>query len=69
MNASGVQIYQCQKNSSGIGLLYTQVGAMATLSSSVNAGKYITSVGYHYYLSEPIALNGKLTFSFSMKAG
>jgi hypothetical protein len=71
VDASGVQIYKCEKNSSGIGLVYTSVGAMATLSSPDSSsfnGKY-TSVGYHYFLSEPLAQGGKPTFSFSMKAG
>jgi hypothetical protein len=71
VDGSGVQIYECEKNSNGTGLVYTSVGAMTTLSSpdgiSFN-GKY-TSVGYHYFLSEPLAQGGKPTFSFSMKAG
>ena len=43
---------------------------MATLYppdvTSVNGNN---SVGYHYFLSEPLAQGGKPTFSFSMKAG
>lgn len=60
-----------QKNSSTSGLEYAWAGAMATLYSpdgtSVNA--QYASVGYHYFLSEPLAQGGKPTFSFSMKAG
>lgn len=66
MNASGVQIYQCKENSNATGLQYTQVGAMATLNST--DGNY-SSVGYHYFLSEPLADGGMPTFAFSVEAG
>ena len=71
MNASGVQIYRCEKISNATGLEYTLVGAMASLYSPY-AGSIVenhTSVGYHYYLSEPLAQGGQPTFAFSMAAG
>ena len=55
-----------KKNSNAIVLEYTSVGEMAMLFSRVN-GNY-TSLGYHYFFSEPIAQGGNPTFSFNMKA-
>lgn len=68
VNASGVQIYECEKNST---LRYTSVGALATLYSpnGIRVNGNFTSVGYHYYLAEPLAQGGEPTFAFSMEAG
>lgn len=71
VDAFGVQIYKCAKNSSATELQYTSAGAMATLYSPDDTSAYgkHTSVGYHYFLREPLAQGGKPTFAFSMKAG
>jgi hypothetical protein len=69
VNASGVQIYECEENSNATGLVYTSVGAMATLYSPDGVNGNDTSVGYHYFLNWPLAEGGKPTYSFSVKAG
>jgi len=68
VNASGVQIYECEENSNATGLVYTSVGAMATLYSPDGVNGNDTSVGYHYFLTWPLAEGGKPTYSFSVKA-
>ncbi|KAH9300884.1 hypothetical protein KI387_012467 [Taxus chinensis] len=69
VNAKGVQIYQCDKNSNGSGMMkYDHVGVKAKLYSPYGNGKYI-SVGHHYFLSHPLAQGAQPTFSFSMLEG
>ncbi|GLJ30253.1 hypothetical protein SUGI_0598450 [Cryptomeria japonica] len=69
VNATGVQIYRCEKSSNGSGMMkYTHVGATAKLYSPYGNQKYV-SVGYHYYLPHPLAQGAQPTFSFSVVEG
>ncbi|XP_059077953.1 uncharacterized protein LOC131876545 [Cryptomeria japonica] len=69
VNATGVEIYRCEKSSNGSGMMkYTHVGATAKLYSPYGNQKYV-SVGYHYYLPHPLAQGTQPTFSFSVVEG
>ncbi|KAH9300889.1 hypothetical protein KI387_012472, partial [Taxus chinensis] len=69
VNASGVQIYRCDESSNGSGMMeYNHIGANSKLYSVYDNEKNI-SLGYHYYLSHPLAQGARLTFSFSTVDG
>ncbi|KAH9300888.1 hypothetical protein KI387_012471, partial [Taxus chinensis] len=69
VNASGVQIYRCDESSNGSGMMeYNHIGANSNLFSVYDNEKNI-SLGYHYYLSHPLAQGARLTFSFSTVDG
>lgn len=69
VNASGVQIYQCEKSTNGSEMMkYTHVGANAKLYSPYGDEKSVP-VGYHYYLNHLLAQGAQPTFSFSIIKG
>lgn len=71
VNASGVIIYLCGKNSTSGMFHLTYVSALATLYSpnGIRVNGNFTSVGYHYLLPELLAQGGNYTFAFSLEAG